>query len=85
MVWWILAGGFLIGLALLALVARAVYARLGPLQRALGRLQAKAAEAQALQDNLAQLQERMETMQEQVAARGDRPGGLGPEQPDGRR
>jgi uncharacterized membrane-anchored protein YhcB (DUF1043 family) len=85
MVWLILAAGLLVGLAVLGLVGRAVFLRLGPLQRAVQKLQRRTIEAQALQASVEQLQEQVAAMQELAVARAGRAGGLPPEQHNHRR
>lgn len=55
MVWWILLGGLVLGLLVLALAARPVLARLPALHRAVSRLQRRAEEAQQMQAGVEKL------------------------------
>jgi membrane protein insertase Oxa1/YidC/SpoIIIJ len=65
-VWWILLGGFVLGVLLLALVVRPVLVRLPALLRALRGLERRALEAQSLQPGVEELQERLATLQAQA-------------------
>lgn len=69
MVWWILLGGFVAGLVLLALAAAPVLRRVRPLARALRRLQLRAEEAQALAARAEELQEHLEALDRQRPVR----------------
>ena len=70
-VWWIVVGLVLAGLALLALVGMSVVSRLGPLRRAQTGLQRRAQAAQELQGTAEALQVRMAALQERTRRRGD--------------
>jgi len=68
-IWWILLGGFVLGVIVLVLAALPLVGRLSTLRRALRRLQLRAEEAQALQVNAEELQQRLEALETHLPAR----------------
>jgi type VI protein secretion system component VasK len=65
-VWWILLGGFVLGVLLLAVVVRPVLTRLPALERALRGLERRAREAQDLRPGAEELQGRLAALQERT-------------------
>ena len=59
MTWWILLGGFVLGLVLLVLAGLPVLGRLAGLRRAMVQVRRRAVQMQGLQASLAALQERL--------------------------
>lgn len=66
MIWWVLLGGFVLGLLILALAVWPLVRRLPALRRALAGLAGRAAQAEAMQAGVEELNERLMVLAERA-------------------